>query len=599
MADERNGGAEQEQPERRRRARKRRLWLRWLWPVLIAAVLGLAVWRMRQPAEVQVVHPQKRMIVQTLTASGRVAGAREAELSVDRAGVLVEVLVEEADHVLPGDLVARISSDVESAELRRAEAAVATARAELARARADARTLAPTIAQAEAELAGSVQQAQERLTAAKARLAELLAGGREEERREAEAAVEQARARVAQAQRDVERARSLAESDATATAALERARAAAATAQARAQEAEIRLAQSRRDLARAQRLFDEGVIAEAQLEDAQTVAETAREALDQARAQRQQADVEVENQRRLLEVTREEQLERAQTELEAARQQLAQAEARLELVSGPARQEQIEQQRAEIRSAQAALQAARQGGQARVRSLRLTPVQEAVRVAERRLEEAVRARDAALEQLQTTQIRAQFEGIVTEIVSEPGDVLAPGQAVVAMSEMQWPEVHMEIDEREIAEVEAGQDAVLTADAYPEEQVPAEVARIAPRARTERGIIDVVLRPTERPGWLRTGMTVDASIVVTPREELLVLPTTAVVQSGEDAFVMVVQEGRVRRLAVETGVGGVRGTVIRSGLSEDAAVVREPATVSPGQRVKAVESGLALEADDAV
>ncbi|MEA3399905.1 MAG: efflux RND transporter periplasmic adaptor subunit [Armatimonadota bacterium] len=226
-------------------------------------------------------------------------------------------------------------------------------------------------------------------------------------------------------------------------------------------------------------------------------------------------------------------------------------------------------------------------------------MQEAVRVAQRRLEEAVRARDAALQRLQTTEIRAQFEGIVTEIAREPGDVLAPGQAVVTMSEMQWPEVHMEIDERDIAEVKAGQDAVLTADAYPEERVPAEVTRIAPRAKTERGIIDVVLRPTRRPGWLRTGMTVDASIVVTPREELLVLPTTTVVQSGEDAFVMVVQDGRVRRLAVETGVGGVRGTVIRSGLREDAAVVREPATVSPGQRARAVESKANLEAADAV
>ncbi|MFW5866992.1 MAG: efflux RND transporter periplasmic adaptor subunit [Armatimonadota bacterium] len=598
MSEERDVGSEakaddqsraDEERQRKRNAKKNRGRLKWLWLLPIIALAAYLIWRWQQPPEVEVVRPQKRQIVQTLSASGRVQGARAVQLSADRTGIVVDLLVNEGDVVEAGEAVARISSEVESAELRQAEAAIATARANLSEARANASTLPPTIRQAEAESHGAIEQARERLSSAEVRLEELLAGGREQEVREAEAAVNEARARVDQAETDVERARSLATSDATARAALERAQASQRDAAARLQEASARLAQAERDLTRARRLYDEGVMAEADYESARTAAETAAETVQQARAGLRQAEVEVANQRTLLEVTREEQLDRAQTALETAREQLQRTRARLDLVSSPARAEQITQQRAEIRSARAALQQATEAGPARVESIRRTPAQERVAVADRRLTESIAARDAVLTRLEKTSVAARFGGIITDIVREPGDVVTPGQPIITISEMERPEIRIEIDERDIAEVDAGQDAYLTADAHPEETIEAVVERITPEAITERGVIDVILRPLSRPAWLRQGMTVDASIVVAEEQELLVLPTGSVVLSGEDASVLVVDDGEIRRLQVEIGVGGVRGTVIRSGLSEDALVVRESASVRVGQEVEPVET----------
>jgi len=586
--------ADQER-QRKKNAKKRRGWLKWLWLLPVVVLAAWFIWQSQKPPEVKVVHPQRRQVVQTLAASGRVLGARDAQLSADRTGIVVDLLVDEGDQVDAGEAVARISSEVESAELRQAEAAIDTARANLAEARASATTLPPSIRQAEAEVQGTIQQAGERLASAEARLEELLAGGREQEVREAEAAVSEASARVDQAETDLGRARSLATSDSTARAALERAQASQRDAAARLQEARARSGQAERDLTRSRRLYDEGVMAEADYEEARTAAETAADAVEQAQAALRQAEVEVGRQRTLLEVTREEEVDRAQTALEAARQQLQQARARLELVSSPARAEQITQQRAEVRSARAALQQAREAGPARVESIRRTPAQERIAVAERRLNEAITSRDTVLARLDKTAVAAQFAGIVTDIVLEPGDVVTPGQTIMAMSEMDRPEIHVEIDERDIAEVQVGQDVFLTADARPDVTIEAVVERITPEAITERGVIDVIIRPLEQPQWLRTGMTVDASIVVAPKQQLLVLPTGAVVLSGQQASVLVVDGGEVRRISVETGVGGVTGTVIRSGLREDAMVVREPASVQVGQRVEPVETSAALEA----
>ncbi|MFW5868649.1 MAG: efflux RND transporter periplasmic adaptor subunit [Armatimonadota bacterium] len=585
---------EQARADEDRQRKKKRARLKWVLLLPVIALAGYLIWRWQQPREVEVVRPQSRQVMQTLAASGRVQGARDVELSADRAGIVVEILVNESDRLESGQTLARLASEVESAELRQAEAAIETARANLAEARASATTVAPTIRQAEAEVQGTIEQAQERLSAAEARLDELLAGGREEEVREAEAALNEARARMEQAETDVERARSLATSDATARAALERAEASQRDAAARLQEARARLQQAERDRARARRLYDEGVIAEAEYEASDTAAETAEETVQQAQAALRQTEVEVANQRALLEITREEQLDRAQTELEAAREQRGRARARLDLVSSPARAEQITQQRAEIRAARAALRQAREAGPARVESIRRTPSQERIAVAQRRLTEAVATRDAVLARLEKTSLTARFAGIVTDIVREPGDVVSPGQAVMTISEMDRPEIHVEIDERDIAEVAVDQAAFLSADARPDETIEAVVERITPEAITERGVIDVILRPTDRPDWLRPGMTVDASIVVAEKQQLLVLPLGAVVVSGEDASVLVVDDGVVRRLEVETGVGGVTGTPIRSGVSEDALVIREPASVQVGQEVEPVEVSAALE-----
>lgn len=565
--------------------RRKLRWLRWLWLIPLAAVVGLIAWRSRQPPEVEVVQAQQRRVAQTLTASGRVAGAREVELSVEQPGVLTEVLVAEGDLVAAGQVVARTSTDIESAELAQAEAGVRTARAQVDEAQASARSLPASVEQARAESEGAIRQAREQLAAAEARLAELRAGGREQERREAAAAVDQARAQIAQAEKDLERARSLADADATARAPLERARASASDAAARVGQAEARLAQAERDLTRARRLFDEGVSPEADYEAVRTTAETAREALDQARAQLRDAEVAVEQQRTLLEVTREAEVDRAETSLRAARQALEQAQARLDLVASPARREQIEQAEAQVRSARAALRAAEEAGPARVETVRLTPAQERVQVARRQLEQALRARDTVLARLEATEVTARFDGIVTSVVREAGDVVSPGQAVVTLSEMDWPEVHLEIDERDIARVQAGQDAFITADAYPREKLSAVVDHIAPEATTERGVIDVVLRPDERPLWLRSGMTVDASIVVAPAEQLLVLPTTAVVQTGEDTHVLVVEDGVTQRRSATVGVGGVNGAVVLSGVSADSLVVRSPTGVQADLRVR--------------
>lgn len=550
---------------------------------------ALVAWRVTAVKPVEVVQPQRQSVVQTLTASGQVKGAREADLAPDTPGVLAEVLVEEGALVRPGQLVARLTQGVPTAEFQQAAAAVFTAEASLAEAQGSAAMLSPSIRQAQAEETGTVQQAEARLQQARERLGELQAGGTPEDRQQAAAAVAQGELTVTQARREVQRTKALAEADATAAAPLTQARADLRRVEAQIRQTEARLDQAQLDLRRAQQLLAQDAIAKAEVEARVTVLRTVEEDLAQARVSREQAVVEVDRQRQLLDSTRMTELERAQTNVELAQRELQAARARQQTVTQPARREQLAQQRAELQAAQAALQQARRTGMERVRGLRATPAQQRVEVARRRVQEALRTREAALARLQTKDVEARFPGVVVELKARPGDTVGPTQPVLRMAEMALPEVRIEVDERDIAQIAVGQATTILADAYPDRQVRGRVVRLSPRTETARGVIGVYVRPDQREAWLRSGMTVDVSVVVAPAQNLLVIPTMSLVRQGEAARVLVVAEGVVTERAVKLGTSGEEGTVVLSGLTESDLVVVAPTTARVGQRARPTQT----------
>lgn len=523
-------------------------------------------------------------MVQTITVSGSVAGLQQSALGPQAPGVLTELFVDEGNRVERGDLVARVSSGVESAEVRRAEAAVQSARAQLDEALAEARRLPTQLEQAGAEVQGQVDEARERLNRARTLLEELQTGGTEQQRRQAQADLQQTKARLAQAQRDADRADRLADADATARAALERAKAQLLDTQASVQSIRAEVTNAEADYERAKKLYDQGALAEAEYDRAFTARQTAREQLNAAQARVSQAQVEVDRQQELLQTSRRQEAERAQTELEVATKQVEAAQARLDDIQGPARTEAIRRQEAEIRAAEAALKAAREAGSARIENVRKTPATERVGVARQRLEEAIRARDTALARLEQTDVTAPYSAVVTEIVNRPGTLVNSTNPILKVTEMIIPEVRVDVDERDLKQIQVGQKAVLVTDVYPERSVDAEVTEVAPRANTERGTVEVVCLPTGEAPWLKSGMTVDATIILVPQSPQIIVPATAVLSQREGSRVLIIDDGVVRSISVSLGSTCKLGTVVTSGLTTERLVVLDPLSVEAGTRV---------------
>ena len=171
---------------------------------------------------------------------------------------------------------------------------------------------------------------------------------------------------------------------------------------------------------------------------------------------------------------------------------------------------------------------------------------------------------------------------------ELGQFIAAGQAVLTLACCAPLRVSAEVDEEDIPRVVVGQKVTLRTDALPERLFDGEVAEITPKgdpvSRSYRVRIRLAGAPAVDAGPLRTGMTMDANLIVSRRENALLVPSRALKGSA----VWVMEDGRVRQREVRKGVTGSERTEIVSGLAEGEMVVLSPSeSLRAGQRAQGV------------
>ena len=86
--------------------------------------------------KVAVENAEKRVIIETITANGKIQPEKEVKISPDVSGEIVELTVKEGDHVEKGQLLLRIKPDTYISQKDRSVAAISSARARLAQSEA-------------------------------------------------------------------------------------------------------------------------------------------------------------------------------------------------------------------------------------------------------------------------------------------------------------------------------------------------------------------------------------------------------------------------------------------------------------------------------
>ncbi|HXZ48246.1 MAG TPA: efflux RND transporter periplasmic adaptor subunit [Usitatibacter sp.] len=185
--------------------------------------------------------------------------------------------------------------------------------------------------------------------------------------------------------------------------------------------------------------------------------------------------------------------------------------------------------------------------------------------------------DAAEASLQRAQAQRDFaalvspaDGIIIKRDGEIGQFIPVGQPVFYLSCCAPLRVSAEVDEEDIPRVHVGQKVVLRADALPGRVFDGEVSEVTPKGDPVARTYRVRIRLAD-PAAFRIGMTVDANLVVSRRDEALLVPSSAV----KDNSVWTVAGGKLHRQPVKTGVTGSGHTEIVSGLTSRAEVVAEP------------------------
>ena len=268
--------------------------------------------------------------------------------------------------------------------------------------------------------------------------------------------------------------------------------------------------------------------------------------------------------------TVESQIERAELEVEQAQRDLARVRAVVE--AGGLTRQRLEQEVQREADALSLLAAARAefgtaGGNAAIARSRAAL-------------EAARAREAL------TRIVAPADGVVLRRLVEPGDAVQAGQTLVEIATDAPFEVVVFPSEENLASLQVGGTAIVSADAYPDDSFPATIAFIAPVIDPTQGTIEVRLAPTDPPPYLRAEMTVSVNLDTGRRTGVPVLPLEAIHGlATTDPWVALVTEGRVERRSVALGFRGDAQVEILSGIGEQDRIIPVAETPSVGGRVR--------------
>ena len=196
--------------------------------------------------------------------------------------------------------------------------------------------------------------------------------------------------------------------------------------------------------------------------------------------------------------------------------------------------------------------------------------------------------DIAQSRLDYTRITTPVAGTVLTRNVEPGITIQPGKLLMTLSPSGDTELVVQIDEKNLALLRLSQKALASADAYPDRRFAAEITFISPAVDPLRGSVEIRLRVTEAPEYLRQEMTISVDIETARRADALIVPSEAIRDAGSNqAWVLVVREGTAQRQAVKLGLRSEGKTEILEGLAPgDLLVPVKNLSIREGSRVRA-------------
>jgi HlyD family secretion protein len=204
----------------------------------------------------------------------------------------------------------------------------------------------------------------------------------------------------------------------------------------------------------------------------------------------------------------------------------------------------------------------------------------ACRAGEAAAERAASAVALARAELDKTVLRAPFDGIVADVFIEEGEWTSPSPPalpippVLDLIDTHDVYISAPMDEVDSARIEEGQPARVTVDSHRGQTFAAHVVEVAPyvvdRLEQNRTVeIEVELDDEEFASTLLPGTSADAEVILSVREDVLRVPTSALMEGGR---VLVLDHDRLVERTLTLGLRNWDFTEITGGLEPGTRVV---------------------------
>lgn len=193
------------------------------------------------------------------------------------------------------------------------------------------------------------------------------------------------------------------------------------------------------------------------------------------------------------------------------------------------------------------------------------------------VQNAQTAVDTARSNIDAAVLTAPTAGVVASIANQIGEFVSGGNtssAFIVLTDTNTMVLHGTIGEADISKLKLGQVANITVDAVAAAKMTGRVVSLDPVATISQGVpvygVDVAIDvPAD---GVRAGMTGTANVILASKQNVLVVPNTAIRTVNGQRGVQVLKGGAIVETPAQFGVSNDTLTEVVSGLTEGETIV---------------------------
>jgi multidrug efflux pump subunit AcrA (membrane-fusion protein) len=195
-------------------------------------------------------------------------------------------------------------------------------------------------------------------------------------------------------------------------------------------------------------------------------------------------------------------------------------------------------------------------------------------------------------EFKSLKVDAPASGIIAQTMVDPGGAVSPSQPMAMLISSRRVKMLLTVSEKDIGRLKVGQNAIVSLDAFPGEDISGRIKKISPTANPLSHTFEVEVSIDNKDGSVKNGMFGKTVIRTSEPKKMLFIPVDALVKRSvegvEKYSVFVVENGTAKEKNIEIGITDFNRAQVLSGLSEgESVVVKGLTTIKSGINVKVV------------
>jgi membrane fusion protein, multidrug efflux system len=194
--------------------------------------------------------------------------------------------------------------------------------------------------------------------------------------------------------------------------------------------------------------------------------------------------------------------------------------------------------------------------------------------------EAAKARVVvARQQLQRTEVRAPFDGVVSDRKVSAGDTAQVGKELVKVIDPTSMRFEALVSADHVGAVKAGQAVHFRVHGYGEQEFAGKVRRLNPAANPTTRQVELLVDFVGDKQPRLAGLYAEGQVEIESRSSLTI-PASAVVRDGDNNLAWRIKDGKLQKVTLAIDERDVRtgDYVLRRGLAEGDQVLRHPSAL---------------------